>query len=163
MEIKVRNPKTNQEMVLEISNTRLEDAKEKIEPVIPKKKLKEEIGKLDISSEFKSYLETISEKVSVFGDWSFKVGHKVVELSIAFVKKYPNTSAGLIIGAVIGFLISTIPVIGFLIGWLVTPLSIALGIGIGAWIDMKDNSLKARIQDDVMDIFGTFKDVKAVA
>jgi hypothetical protein len=163
MEIKYLDPATGKEKTINITEFRIEEAKDQLKPVLSKSQLKRQIDSNFKKGEIKSILESISDHTVNFGEWTFKIGHKAVELAISFIKRYPNTAAGLLIGAVIGLILSSIPVIGWIIGWLVMPLFTVLGLGVGCWMDLKDKELQSSIKDEVMQLFGTFKDIKLAA
>jgi ElaB/YqjD/DUF883 family membrane-anchored ribosome-binding protein len=165
MKIRLVDPVNGKEKFFDVSEFQVNEAIANLNPVVSSSKLKKELDLLSgiNKGEIKSVLEKVSEHVSELGNWSFKIGHKIVEIAISFVKRYPNASAGLLIGAVIGLVISSIPVVGFLIGWLVTPLLAAMGLGIGCWMDIKDKELQSKIKEEVFEIFDAFQNIKAVA
>ena len=66
---------------------------------------------------------------------------------IELIKSYPKASIGVVIGLILGGLISAIPVVGFLFGWLLQPLLPALGMAMGWMQDFNDDALKRKIAD----------------
>lgn len=56
-------------------------------------------------------------------------------------------------------LLSSIPVIGWALGWLLMPLCTALGLALGFWKDIKDVDMKSAMNDVIGEYFSAFKNV----
>ncbi len=76
-----------------------------------------------------------------------KIGRKVLEVVCILLREFPNATFGLIFGAVAGLLVASIPVIGFVIGPLVTPLAMAFGLSSGFFEDIQDKKMKRRVME----------------
>ena len=88
-----------------------------------------------------------------------KVGIKIIESVVYLIKKYPNTAMGLVIGATIGLLLSSIPIFGWILSSIILPLCVALGLAFGFWEDLNDESLKNSIKNHIGELFGDLKDI----
>ena len=62
-------------------------------------------------------------------------------------KEYPSATFGMIFGAIAGFLISAIPILGVVLGPIVTPLAIVFGLIIGVPQDIRDKALARKIAE----------------
>jgi hypothetical protein len=160
MELTLQHPEKTEKMQFTADNLDIGELETTYKPIISSSKLKSRIDKLKISAEGKLYLLSIAEVSLRIGDTILSIGRKTVELIIHFCKTYPNTAVGLVVGATAGLIISSIPVIGWLLGWLVMPLLAVLGIGVGFWMDWKEKNVKASIKNDAMELFGTLKNLK---
>lgn len=61
-------------------------------------------------------------------------------------KTFPNATIGLVIGAVLAFLVGSIPLIGWLIAPFLSPILLALGIGMGAVADFQAMQLRSQME-----------------
>ncbi|MCY4519306.1 MAG: hypothetical protein OXC13_00840 [Caldilineaceae bacterium] len=109
-----------------------------------KKKVKDSIDNLDIPSDAKFMLHSIMDQtieVAVdTGKVLIWIGRKIIEIVMFLARNFPNATFGMIFGAVIGILISSIPIIGWALGGLVgsaVALGAILGLGRGAIEDFK--------------------------
>ena len=107
---------------------------------LSKKKIKDGIDNLDISADAKFMLHSFSdntiEVVIGTGKVLIWIGRKILEVSLFLARNFPNATFGLVFGAVIGILISSIPIIGWLLGG-IAPLLAILGLSLGAVEDLK--------------------------
>jgi hypothetical protein len=104
---------------------------------VSKSSLRRAINSLSADAEMKAFLKTVSEVTVKIGKTVLFVGRKLVEAILAGLGRYPNTAAGLVVGGVLGALVSSIPFIGWLLGW-ITPVLMAIGGGLGFLEDLKD-------------------------
>lgn len=118
--------------------------------------IKHLIDKLDVSADIKSALFTFSRTTIRIGHSVLKIGRKIIDYIATIFKEFPNASFGMIFGAIVGFLISSIPFIGVVLGPIVTPIIIALGIFVGVYNDIQDKALLRRITE-VNSSFYAFK------
>jgi len=109
--------------------------------------IKKMIGNLNISADAKSLLYTFSKATIKAGEFVLKIGRKVIDCICLLFKEYPSATFGMIFGAILGFLISAIPVIGVVLGPLVTPIAMALGLVMGMHTDIGDKALARRIAE----------------
>ena len=105
-----------------------------------KKKIKDRIDNLDISSDAKfmlhSFVDKTIEVVVDTGKVVIWIGRKILEVVIFMGRHFPNATFGMVFGAVIGILIASIPIIGWLLGG-IAPILAILGLSLGAIEDLK--------------------------
>ena len=128
MRVKFTNPETNEEIILEGENLDANKLKTDFKPIIPKDKLINFIENLSIPAEAKLILANIADFTITVGNTILNIGGKILEIILYMIKKFPNTATGAVVGSVMGMLISSIPILGWALGWLIAPLFIALGL-----------------------------------
>ena len=102
--------------------------------------LRKWIGGLSFSADAKAMLYNISATTIRAGEFVIKIGRKILEAIFFLVRKFPTMTLGLIVGAVLGFLVASIPVIAFVLG------SMAIGAVWGAYQDVQ-GELRREIQE----------------
>jgi len=112
---------------------------------LSEEELRLQIDRLQLSADAKRMLFAVARTTITAGKVVIRIGRKILETVMWLVRNFPNASAGLIVGSVLGFLVSSIPIIGFILGPIMTPLLAALGLAIGAVQDIKDKVLKRKI------------------
>lgn len=100
---------------------------------------------LDLSADTKALLHSLGSQVIRVGDVVVRIGRKILDVVFGIISSYPNTTFGIIFGAIAGFLIASIPLLGALIGPIVTPILAALGLMKGFMSDLADKALEQRI------------------
>ena len=108
------------------------------------------ISRLDISADAKSILYKIAKVTIRAGQFVIKVGRKILEIVSFLLREYPNATLWLILGAVVGTLVTSIPIIGIVIGPLFTTLSMVAGFAMGAWEDIKDKNMKRKMREEMV-------------
>ena len=83
------------------------------------------------------------------GDKLIFVGKSIVKIALFLFQKFPLAGLGMILGCLIGAIISSIPILGFLFGAFVGPVATAFGLAVGAWQDFKDIELDRKIREAV--------------
>lgn len=106
------------------------------------------IGGLPFSADAKAILYKISSTTIRAGEFVIKIGRKILEVIYFLVREFPMATFGLIIGAVLGSLIASIPIIGFVIGPFVKALAMAIGVAWGAHHDVK-GELSRKMQESL--------------
>ncbi|MFW8596148.1 hypothetical protein [Cribrihabitans neustonicus] len=136
-------------MTTEISDENRESIEWLSQMGLKPSELKARIETLDISADAKVILLQLATKVVRIGETVVKIGQKVLELVFKFTSSYPNTTFGVVFGAIAGTLISSIPIIGFVLGPLVSPILLLLGIALGAKTDFVEKAMEARIKSSL--------------
>ena len=108
--------------------------------------LRKWIGELPFSADAKAILYRIASATIRAGEFVIKIGRKILEVIYHFVREFPKATFWLIIGAVLGWLAASIPIIGFVIG----PLIMALGVAKGAYEEIKDAAMRRKIQESMV-------------
>ena len=114
------------------------------------------ISRLEISADAKTVLYKIANATIRAGQLVIKIGRKILEFVSFLLREYPGATFGSIIAVVIGSLVTSIPIIGAVIGPLFTTLAMIIGLTVGAWQDVKDKALKYRIQQELA-MYGKLK------
>ena len=107
------------------------------------------IGGLPFSADAKAILYNISTTTirATFraGEYVIKIGRKILEVIYFLVRKFPRATFWTIIGGVLGWLATSIPIIGFMIG----PLVMALGVAKGVYEEIKDAAMKQAMRESM--------------
>jgi len=109
--------------------------------------IKRMIDKLDVSADMKSLIYTFSKATIKAGEYVLKIGRKIIDFICTLLKEYRHASFCMLFGVIAGLLISTIPIIGWLLGPIVTPLLTVTGMAYGLYEDMKDKQLERKIAE----------------
>lgn len=161
MQMELKNPKSGEVKVIEIDEQIAQQIQNSLSPGATKSKLHDAIDKFNVSAEVKALLFSLADLTIKIGNTSVYIGQKMLELVAYFVKQYPKTTLGLVVGSVIALIINSIPVIGWVAGWIVTPLCLALGLAVGFWGDLQDKQFEKSIKDTVTEMFASLKHVAA--
>ncbi len=145
MELQVTNPETG-ETRLDLSEDFLTELTTQ---TLLKKELLSRIDNLNLSADSKALLYKMAGTAMKVGATVVKIGHKILEVVLQLVSRFPNASFGLIFGAIAGALVGGVPLIGFVLGPVVTPLLAAFGLLMGAKADFADAALEGRIMEAV--------------
>jgi len=105
------------------------------------------IDNLNLSADAKSLLYAFSKATIKAGEYVINIGRKIIDLIGQLFKEYPSATFSVIFGAIVGFLISTIPIIGVVLGPIVTPLVLAFGLVGGLIQDVQDKNLARKIAE----------------
>jgi uncharacterized protein YacL len=132
--IEVDIPDENLEELESLAKDRVSDAK-----------LQGYIDNLDLSADAKALIASILEKAVKVGELVIRVGKRIVEIVILIASKFPNATFGLILGLLVGALVSSIPIIGGLLGAFVLPIAAAFGLATGYMNDFRDQNLSQKI------------------
>lgn len=160
-EIKIENPKTFEKKVIQIDDKQeIAIIAEFKEEVLSDDILNETINNLDIPAELKVILSEIRNFTMTVGGVAVKLGRRIIEILLYMIKENPKTAMGLLIGSLIGFIFSSIPAIGWALGWLIQPICMILGLSIGFIQDIKDEELKQQVKSTVSETFRAMKDIK---
>jgi hypothetical protein len=103
------------------------------------------IERLSVSADAKSLLLDLSRITMKVGSALFSLGKAILTFVINTVKKFPNTTFGLVIGLTVSVMVGGIPVIGYILGPLLGKLLTAFGLTMGAVADFKDASIRSEI------------------
>jgi len=105
----LKNPKSGEVKVIEIDEQIAQQIQNSLSPGTTKSKLHDAIDKFNISAEGKALLFSLADLTIKVGNAAVYLGQKMLELVAYFVKQYPKTTLGLVVGAVIALSISSIP------------------------------------------------------
>jgi len=68
-----------------------------------------------------------SGKIFYWISIAYEIAKEIFILLVSFILKFPKTALGIFVGATIGFLISTIPLIGWILKPIIEPVCIITG------------------------------------
>ncbi|WP_406645691.1 hypothetical protein QEZ52_17135 [Aliisedimentitalea scapharcae] len=142
---------TGEAVTQEISDVSAEELQSMATLDLSTGELKAKIDNLDVSADVKALLFQIATKVIRVGETVVKIGQKILETVLTVIKSYPNTTFGVVFGAIAGTLISSIPVIGWVLGPVVTPILILFGMSAGAVMDISDKALERRVMASLVE------------
>lgn len=103
------------------------------------------IGGLRFSADNKAILYNISTTTIRAGEYVIKIGRKILEVIYSLVRKFPRATFWTLMGGVLGWLATSIPIIGFVIG----PLVMALGLAKGVYEEIKDAAMKQAMRESM--------------
>ena len=132
-------------------------------PTMSRDALKNFIDNLNVSVDVKALLYKLLDHAINLAGIAYTIGRKIIELLVYFVKKFPNMALGMLIGAVLGAIFTSIPVLGWLLGSIITPILILLGGLVGLWQDIQDKALKASVLAATEQAFGHFQNITPAA
>jgi hypothetical protein len=109
------------------------------------RKVEAAIEKFAISADAKSLLLDISRITIKVGEVVFSYGRALLTFVVDLMKRFPNTSFGLVVGLTVSVMVGGIPVIGVILGPLLGKLLTAFGLTMGAIADFKDSAIRSEI------------------
>ncbi|HEX7874420.1 MAG TPA: hypothetical protein VF475_16020 [Sphingobium sp.] len=118
-----------------------------LEPAPSKRVLRDQIERLSISADAKALLNDLLDVVVEVGGRVIAAGRQILAFIFDLFQRFPNTTFGVIVALVVSSLIASIPLLGLVIGPLLSPLLLAFGLLAGAIADLKDAPLRARVAD----------------
>ena len=147
MKIEVIHPQTRETIQVEINEKTPQQLAELLQPRASLGQVRQQVDNLPFSRDVKALLGRLATLTLEIGGVVLHLGHKLLELVFALVRRYPNTVFYTLVGYALGSLISAIPLLGWLLGWLVLPLFTALGLVVGAWSDFQAQQLRRHLQE----------------
>lgn len=109
--------------------------------------IKKSINNLNVSADVKALLLQFSKVTLKAGEYLIKIGRKIIEFVCLLYQEYKHATFGMLFGAIVGFLISAIPVLGVVLGPIFAPIAIGLGLVLGVNEDLKDIQLERKIAE----------------
>jgi hypothetical protein len=109
--------------------------------------IKRFIDNLKISADAKALLYKFIQATVKAGTYVIKIGRKIFDFVAALYKQYPSATFGMIFGAIAGYLVSSVPIIGTVLGPIFTAIAVILGVTIGAIQDIRDKELARKIAE----------------
>lgn len=160
MKLIVENPETSEKREVEVPNldrdsfTDLETLHYPTEKN-PERAVIRNLQNLNISADKKAQLE---EKIKIYAQAVLRtsrhiisIGKKIFDSILYIIRLYPNTTAGLVVGAFLASLVSAIPLFGAIIGGLAMVVLPLIGGLSGFKEDLSNNNLIRRFRLEVND------------
>ena len=145
MKVRGINPETGEEVEIEVDGIDNNFIEFLSDFGFTEEDLKRKIDNLNISADAKSLLFSFSKVTIRVGEYVLNIGKKILDFVCQMAKEFSKASFGLILGAFVGFLISSIPFLGIILGPLVAPILVAIGLVGGLIEDLKDQALERKI------------------
>ena len=147
MKISGKNPESGEEFNTESDNIDNEFVESMSIFDMAEGKIKKIIDELNISADAKSMLFSFSKVTIRAGEKIIQIGRKIIDYICRVFTEFPSASFGIVFGAIAGFLISTIPFLGVVLGPIFTPIAMILGLVGGLGEDLKDKALARRVAE----------------
>jgi len=138
---------TGKTIEVEIPDENLEALQALTQDRVSDTKLQSYIDNLDLPADAKALIASILKTAVRVGEMVIRIGKKIVEIVIMIVSKFPNATFGLVLGLIVGALVTSIPLIGGLLGAFVLPIAAAFGLATGYMDDLRDNSLAKKVAE----------------
>jgi hypothetical protein len=122
-------------------------------------KIRSYIESLSVSAEVKVMLFKLQDFTVDLGGKVIKFGKKVIEIAIMLASKYKMATFGLILGALLTFLIGTIPIIGDALSGFLGTWIMLLGFLKGLWEDLKKDN--PDLSNSIIEAGSIFSPLKA--
>jgi len=112
----------------------------------------------DVSADVRNFCrEVLLPFVTKVGEVVVKIGKIILNLLMKLTTEFPNTISGILVGFGLGLIFTSIPVLGWLLGGLITPIFALAGGAMGFMANMSkklaDAGLEAKIRTTVMGDF----------
>jgi len=149
MIIEAVDPETGKIIQMECATESEDEIRDLLSFDLSEETLKKRLDALAISADAKSVLFTIAKTTIRVGSMVLKIGRKVLDIITNILTEFPMASTGTIFGAIFGYLITSVPVIGIIFGPFLGALAIAFGFAVGAIQDLGNKALERRIRSSV--------------
>lgn len=150
MIVEVVEPETGKTIQMECTADSEDEIRDLLSFDLSEDSLKKRINALAVSADAKSVLFTIAKTTIRVGSMVVKIGRKVLDIITKILAEFPMASAGTIFGAIFGYLVSSVPIIGFVLGPFIGALAIAFGFAVGAMQDISNKALERRVMSAVV-------------
>lgn len=159
MLVEMTNRETNETVQVEVEDMNVEELKQQFKVNFSPDEFRRIIENLDIPAEAKAILTELLKFSIRVGTAVLEVGKKIVEIVKALTKNFPHITAGIIIAFTLSFLVSCIPVLGILLGWILTPIFLIIGIGAGVLKEIENTDLGKAVNEVMEVIFSGLKKI----
>lgn len=150
MIVEVKDPDTGKTIQMECAAESQDEIQDLFSFDLSEEVLKKRINALTVSADVKSVLYTIANTSIRVGSMVVRIGQKVLDIITKILAEFPMASTGTIFGAIFGYLVSSVPIIGFVLGPFIGALSIAFGFAVGAIQDIGNKALERRVMSAVV-------------
>jgi len=147
MKAEAYNPETHQIIAINLSENQSHALGALKTDHISDFKLDAIIDNLNFSADAKAIIADIKSATIKLGGQIIRIGKRVLEIVLAIINSFPNTSFGFVLGLLIGALVGSIPLLGIILGPLLAPLIAAFGLAVGYAEDLKDKALERKIAE----------------
>jgi len=106
-----------------------------------RRELMAQLDRLSMPADAKVLMGKLLDTTADVAGRIVEIGRQIIAFIADMVKRFPNTTLGLIVGVVVTVVVGSIPVLGAVLGPLVAPLLLAFTVTSGALNDMKNSTL----------------------
>ena len=138
---------TGKTIEVEISDENFEALQTLAQDRVSDSKLQSYIDNLDLPADAKALIASILKTAVRVGEMVIRIGKKIMEIVIMIASKFPNATFGLVLGLIVGALVTSIPLIGGLLGAFVLPIAAAFGLVTGYMDDLSDQRLANKVAE----------------
>ena len=138
---------TGKTIEVEIPDENLEALQTLAQDRVSDSKLQSYIDNLDLPADAKALIASILKTAVRVGEMVIRIGKKILEIVIMIASKFPNATFGLVLGLIVGALVTSIPLIGGLLGAFVLPIAAAFGLVTGYMDDLSDQRLANKVAE----------------
>ena len=149
MKVIAKDVNSGNKIEAHISDENYEALQSLAQDKISHSKLQSFLDNLEMSADAKALIASILKTAIKVGDFVIRVGKRIVEIIVMIATKFPNASFGLLLGLLIGALVASIPLLGFILGPFVTPIAAVFGLAKGYFEDLQDQAHERKIDDAV--------------
>jgi hypothetical protein len=149
MKVIAKDVNSGKKIEAHISDENYEALQSLAQDKISDTKLQSFLENLEMSADAKALIASILKTAIKVGNFVIRVGKRIVEIIIMIATKFPKASFGLLLGLLIGALVASIPLLGFILGQFVTPIAAIFGLARGYFEDLKDQALARKIDEAV--------------
>jgi len=118
---------------------------------------KDELDRMEGSEVFKNVCKGVLNFTIEVGKVVIRIGKIVFDIILKIVRQFPNTILGILVGFILGLIFTSIPILGWLLGSLITPLFMLAGGVMGFMADMSgkiaNSELEAKLRSTVLNVF----------
>lgn len=140
MIVEAVHPETGERYSVDVPSLTPEDLGQMTKEYATDEKIKSYIEKLSVSAEIKAVLFKLSKFTIKVGQAFIKFGKKLLEIIIMLASKFENAAIGVLIGALLTFLIASIPLLGPALASFLGTFLMLFGLGKGLWDDLMKSS-----------------------
>ena len=125
-----------------------------IDESLPLRKIGDLIDRMTLSADAKALLMDIAALTIKIGERVVAIGRKIVSFALGLVKKFPNTTFGIVIALVLGALVASafggIPLVGAALAAKLKAILLIFGIARGAVADISQMPMRAEVDGLVL-------------
>lgn len=108
--------------------------------------IRRKIDSMNVSADAKALLNNLLSASTKVGEVALRIGRKILDFVLTAVQTFPQLTFAALLGLVFAALFAMIPILGTLLSAIVTPLALALGIGLGVKAEIDSGDLHERIK-----------------
>lgn len=113
----------------------------------PLRKLRRRIEELSLSADIKALLLDLAQITIRAGRAVLQLGRQILTLVFDIVRRFPNTTFGVVVSVAVSMLIGSVPFVGAVLTPFLAPLMIAFGLTKGMVADLANAGWADRIRD----------------